>query len=128
MELPACRAAIGRFNQLIVPLIQELGDSIAVFLISADLPFAQVRWQVTEGIDNITLLSDYRDLDFARNWGLLVQELGLLASSIYLVDHNGVVSYREIVSELTAELNYQAALAHLAVSETVLKRQKLSLG
>jgi len=49
---------------------------------SSDLPFAQSRWQTIEKVANITMLSDYRDLDFARNWGLLVQDLGLLARGL----------------------------------------------
>lgn len=93
--------------------LQTLGHPAAVFLISADLPFAQQRWSQLEGVNNITLLSDYRDRDFARNWGLLVQELSLLARSVFVLNREGIVTYREIVSELTQEPDYEAALAAL---------------
>jgi thiol peroxidase len=59
------------------------------------------------------MLSDYRDLDFARNWGLLIQELGLLAHAVYVVDRTDTVTYREVVSELLDEPNYQAAIEAL---------------
>lgn len=59
------------------------------------------------------MLSDYRNIDFARDWGLLIQELGLLARAVYVVDREGVVTYCEIVAEVTAEPDYDAAIAAL---------------
>lgn len=118
VDIPGCSATIRQFSQILTPSIQTFGDSLAVFLISADLPFAQIRWQVTEEIGNITLLSDYRDMDFARNWGLLIQELGLLASAVFVIDPTGVVTYQEIASEFTTAPDYEAVLAHLS-SETM---------
>jgi peroxiredoxin len=53
------------------------------------------------------------DLNFARNWGILIQELGLLARAVYVIDRTNIVTYREIVSELTAAPNYEAAIAAL---------------
>lgn len=117
LDIPACSGATQKFSQILTSM-----SGLSAFLISADLPFAQTRWQVTEGIDNLTLLSDYRDLDFARNWGLLIQEVGLLAGAVFVVDPTGIVTYREIVSELMGEPNYEAALAPLSASETMLKR------
>lgn len=110
LDIPVCSAATRKFSQILAPLKGSLG----IFLISADLPFAQARWQAVEGIDTITLLSDYRDLDFARNWGLLIQELGLLASAVFVINFMGNVTYREIVPELTAEPDYEAVLAHFS--------------
>ncbi|NJL38588.1 MAG: hypothetical protein HC899_18965, partial [Leptolyngbyaceae cyanobacterium SM1_4_3] len=70
---------------------------------------------------NITLLSDYRDLDFARSWGLLIQDLGLLARAVYIVDSTGIVIYQEIVAELTGEPDYGVAFAMLAAEIATLK-------
>ncbi len=113
LDMPACSAAIQKFSQHLTSLGQELTDFVEVFLISADLPFAQSRWQASEDVANITMLSDYRALDFARNWGLLVQELGLLAHAVYVVDRTDIVTDREVVSELLDEPNYQAAIEAL---------------
>ena len=113
LDTPICSAATRTFSQLLNSLDQELTAVIEVFLISADLPFAQIRWQKIEGVANITMLSDYRDLDFARNWGLLIQAWGLLARAVYVVDRTDIVTYREVVSELTVEPDYQAAIAAL---------------
>lgn len=113
LDVPVCSAAIQKFSQHLNSLAQELTDFVEVFLVSADLPFAQSRWQTIEDVANITMLSDYRDLDFARNWGLLVQELGLLAHAVYVIDRTDTVTYREVVSELLNEPNYQAAIEAL---------------
>jgi thioredoxin-dependent peroxiredoxin len=112
LDVPVCSAAIQKFSQHLNSLGQ-LTDFVEVFLVSADLPFAQSRWQIIEDVANITMLSDYRDLDFARNWGLLVQDLGLLAHAVYVIDRTDTVTYREIVSELLNEPNYQAAIEAL---------------
>jgi thiol peroxidase len=109
IDTPVCSMEAKKFSEA----IQELGQTVAVFVVSADLPFAQQRWYQTEGIQNLTMLSDYRDMDFARNWGLLINELGLLARAVYIVDQNNVVTYCEIVPEITAEPNYEAAIAAL---------------
>jgi thiol peroxidase len=85
LDVPVWSATIQKFSQRLNSLSQELTDFVEVFLVSADLPFAQSRWQMIEDVANITMLSDYRDLDFARNWGLLVQDLGLLAHAVYAI-------------------------------------------
>jgi thiol peroxidase len=109
IDTPVCSIEAKKFSEA----IQELGQTVAVFVVSADLPFAQQRWCQTEGIQNLTLLSDYRDMDFARNWGLLINEMGLLARAVYVVDENRIVTHCEIVPEITTEPNYVAAIAAL---------------
>ena len=104
LDVPVCSATIQKFSQHLNSLGQELTDFVAVFLISADLPFAQIRWQTSKDVANITMLSDYRDLDFARNWRLLVQELSLLAHAVYVIERTDTVTYREVVSELLNQI------------------------
>ncbi|MBC8101923.1 MAG: thiol peroxidase [Cytophagales bacterium] len=84
--------------------------NIAVYVVSNDLPFAQKRWCVAEGVDNLTLLSDYRDMNLAHKWGLLVKEIDLFARAVYVLDEDNKVVYREIVSEIANEPNYDAAI------------------
>ncbi len=71
LDVPVWSATIQKFSQRLNSLSQELTDFVEVFLVSADLPFAQSRGQTIKDVANITMLSDYRDLDFARNWGLI---------------------------------------------------------
>ena len=78
--------------------------------ISMDLPFAQARWCAATGVENIKLLSDYRDRAFGNNFGVLIKELGLLARTIFIVDKEGKVQYVQYVEETTKEPNYDEVL------------------
>jgi thioredoxin-dependent peroxiredoxin len=78
--------------------------------LSADLPFALKRFCGAEGIDNLTSLSDHKELDFGDKYGFHVQELRLLARGVVVIDANDVIQYLEIVPEIANEPNYGAAI------------------
>lgn len=63
------------------------------------------EWCATQGID-ATMLSD-EDLDFGNNYGIYIEEIGLLARSTFLIDKEGTLVYKEIVDEITREPNYE---------------------
>ncbi|ANU23699.1 thiol peroxidase [Planococcus donghaensis] len=88
----------------------SLGDNVEVLTISADLPFAQKRWTEINKVDAITTLSDHRDLSFGEAYGLTMQELRLLARSVFVLDENDKVTYVEYVSEGTDHPDYEKAL------------------
>jgi thioredoxin-dependent peroxiredoxin len=90
---------------------QTFGDDVAVFLVSADLPFAQGRWCQAEDVKNLTMLSDYREMALAKSWGVYLKELGLYARAVFVVDKNDTVTYAEIVPEVASEPDYAAAVA-----------------
>jgi thiol peroxidase len=75
-----------------------------------DLPFAQDRWCVAAGVKNVNMFSDYRTASFGLAFGVLIKELRLLARAVFVVDREGIVRYTQIVSELTDEPDYEAAL------------------
>lgn len=81
-----------------------------VLTISNDLPFAQSRWCAAEGLDNVITLSDHRDLSFGENFGIVIQELRLLARSVFVLDKDNKVVYSEIVSEGTNHPDYDKAI------------------
>lgn len=81
-----------------------------IYIISLDLPFAQVRWAEASGSSNVTLLSDYRDRSFAMNYGTFIKELSILTRAVFVLDENDKVVYVEYLSEITNEPNYEAAL------------------
>ena len=60
------------------------------------------------------VLSDHRDADFGKNYGVLIDELRLLTRSVFVVDEQGQVTYVEYVPEVTDHPNYDAVLKHLA--------------
>lgn len=107
LDTPVCDAMTRAFNQEAA----QLSDNVVVYTISLDLPFAQKRWCGNAGIENVQTLSDYQDRSFGLNYGLLIDELKLLARAVYVIDVEGKIAYREIVPEVTAEPDYQAALS-----------------
>lgn len=88
----------------------SLGDNVEVLTISADLPFAQKRWTDINKVDSITTLSDHRDLSFGEAYGVTMEELRLLARSVFVLDENDKVTYVEYVSEGTDHPDYEKAL------------------
>lgn len=107
LDTRVCSAQTQRFNTEAA----ELGDKVAVFTISMDLPFAQGRWVDQNNVANLQALSDHREAEFGQAYGVLIKELRLLARSVFVVDRDGVIRYIEIVPEMTNEPNYDAALA-----------------
>ena len=106
LDTGVCATQNKTFNQMAA----KLGDDIVILGLSKDLPFAQNRFCGAEGIDNVITLSDYRDLGFSENYGFFMDELGLLARGVVVVDKEGTVQYVEYVPEGTNEPNYMAAL------------------
>ncbi len=77
-----------------------LDQTANLVTISRDLPFAQKRFAKEANIHNILFLSDYRDAEFGRSTGLLIEENRLLARAIIVLDRDGVIRYLEVVPEL----------------------------
>ena len=89
-------------------------DDVITTVVSLDLPFASGRFCSAEGIDKLTVTSDFRNKDFANAYGVLLGGsvlAGVTCRAIFVVDANGTVTYKEIVPEITEEPNYDAALA-----------------
>jgi len=57
--------------------------------------------------------SDYQERSFGTNWGMLIEELKLLARGVFVLDAQGTVTYTETVAEVVDEPNYDAALEAL---------------
>ncbi len=88
-----------------------LDKSVELVTVSMDLPFAQSRFAKDAKINNITFLSDYKGREFGNNNGLLVEPLGLLARAVIVTDKDNIVRYIQVVPELTALPDMQAAIA-----------------
>ena len=107
LDTPVCAIQTKKFNEM----LGELGERINAVTVSLDLPFAMNRFCGAENITNIRSASDYQDRSFGKNWGTLIEELKILARSIFVLDKDGKVVYVEAVKEVTDEPNYDAALA-----------------
>jgi thiol peroxidase len=109
LDTAVCQVQTKRFNQE----LGALGDKINALTVSLDLPFAMNRFCGAEDIKSIRVGSDYQNRSFGNNWGMLIEELKLLARGVFVLDANGKVVYAETVPEVTSEPNYEAALAAL---------------
>ena len=108
IDTPVCDTEVRRFNKEAAAL-----GNVSINVISMDLPFAQARWCGAAGIDAVKLYSDYKDRAFGKAFGVMIEELGLLARAIFIVDEKDVVRYVQVVEEVTSEPNYDEVLATL---------------
>ncbi len=109
LDTGVCQIQTKRFNQE----LGALGDKINALTISLDLPFAMNRFCGAEDIKSMKVGSDYQDRSFGQSWGMLIEELKLLARGVFVLDADGKVVYAETVGEVTDEPNYEPALAAL---------------
>ncbi|MBY6035185.1 thiol peroxidase [Fictibacillus nanhaiensis] len=105
VDTGVCDAEVRRFNEEASSL-----DNVKVLTISVDLPFAQKRWCAAAGVENVQTLSDHRDLSFGKAYGVAIEELRLLARSVFVIDSSDKITYVEYVDEVTSHPNYEAAI------------------
>jgi thioredoxin-dependent peroxiredoxin len=79
----------------------KLPGDIRRITISRDTPFAQKRFAKEAKLTHLQYLSDYRQGDFGRSTGLLIEGSMLLSRSILLVDRSGIVRYIQVVPDIT---------------------------
>jgi thiol peroxidase len=106
LDTPVCDMQARRFNQEAA----KLPEDVVILNITMDLPFAISRFCTTSGIDKVHAYSDHRDASFGNAYGVLINELRLLARSIFIIDKSDVIRYAEIVPELTNHPDYDKAL------------------
>jgi thiol peroxidase len=110
VDTPTCATSVRTFNERASSL-----DNTVVLCVSADLPFAQGRFCGSEGLTNVQTASSFRS-DFGQSFGVTLADgvlSGLLARAVVVLDESGTVTYTELVPEIAAEPNYDAAIAAL---------------
>lgn len=109
LDTPVCDTEINRFNEEAA----NVSKDVAIIFISMDLPFAQKRFCQEFNINKVKTLSDHRDADFGKKFGVLIKDMRLLARAIFILDKDNVVRYVQIVGELSSPPDYDAALRDL---------------
>jgi thiol peroxidase len=109
LDTSVCDLQARRFNHEAASLPAD----VVVLNVSMDLPFAISRFCTVAEIDRVTALSDHRDASFGIAYGVLIKELRLLARSIFIIDRNSVLRYKEIVPEQTNHPDYDKVLEAL---------------
>ena len=109
LDTPVCQVQTKTFNTRLA----ALGDKINAVTVSLDLPFAMNRFCGAEEIKSIRNGSDYMDRSFGTSFGVLIDELKILARAVFVLDAAGVVRHAEVVKEVADEPNYDAAITAL---------------
>lgn len=108
LDTPTCALSVRQFNAR----ASELENTV-VLCLSMDLPFAQSRFCSTEGLNNVVPLSLFRSHDFLKKYGLQLADgplKGLMARAVIVIDETGKVCYTQLVSNISNEPDYDAAL------------------
>lgn len=112
MDTPTCALSTKKFNEH-----AKVYDDTVMFMISADLPFAQKRFCGNEGLQNVVPLSLMRGGDdFGKHYGVMITEgplAGITARAVVVIDANDKVVYTELVDNIGDEPDYNAALEAL---------------
>lgn len=108
LDTPTCALSVRQFNAR----ASELENTV-VLCLSMDLPFTQSRFCSTEGLNNVVPLSVFRSHDFLKEYGLQLADgplKGLMARAVIVIDETGKVCYTQLVSNISNEPDYDAAL------------------
>ncbi|MFQ6672615.1 MAG: redoxin family protein, partial [Candidatus Tectimicrobiota bacterium] len=62
----------------------------------------------------IDCYSDHRATSFGQAYGVLIDDLRILARSIFVISPDGTIAYKEIVPEVAEQPDYDATLAAVA--------------
>ena len=111
IDTGTCAQSVRQFNKDASGL-----DNTVVLCISKDLPFAQGRFCGAEGIENVEMLSDFRDGNFGKTYEVEFTDgplQSLHSRAIVVLNENGKVIHTEQVPEIVDEPNYNAALEAL---------------
>ena len=108
IDTPVCATSVRRFNAEI-----DKYNNAVVLCISADLPFAHARFCGAEGLNNVISVSELRNRDFGKHYGVRIVDgplAGLLARSIVVLNEKGKVIYTQLVGDIAEEPDYEKAL------------------
>lgn len=111
LDTPVCAISTKQFNKHGGRL-----KDVVVLVISADLPFAQSRFCSAEGLQDVITLSMMRSKNFAKDYGVLIENgplEGITARAVVVINKEGEIVYTQLVSEIADEPDYDAALAAL---------------
>lgn len=111
LDTSVCAASVRHFNAE----AEKLPGTV-ILCISKDLPFAHSRFCASEGLKNVINLSEFKDFEFGKNYGVTMTDgplAGLFSRVVIVLNEEGKVVYTEQVPEIAQEPDYARALAAL---------------
>ncbi|MBN2869447.1 MAG: redoxin family protein [Campylobacterales bacterium] len=107
LKTEVCSLGARKFNDL----IKEF-KKLKTVMVTTDEPEFVREFVEREGIDSADVVIDSAR-DFGKKYGLLIGEGKLkdrLARGVFVIDQEGMISYMEIVPEITDEVNYDKCI------------------
>ena len=105
-----CKLETIAFNEKISKM-----KNVVVKIVSKDLPFAIGRFCNDNKIKNVNTVSDYKDANKALRYGATISAPvfleGFFGRVVYVVNTDGKITYKEVVSEITNEPNYDRVIS-----------------
>jgi thiol peroxidase len=88
----------------------SFGDNVSILLVSMDLPWTIDNWCASAGVDQVITLSDHKQGDFGKKYGVLLKELRVFRRAVFVVDQGGKVIYVEYLPSIGDEPDYPKVL------------------
>ena len=108
IDTNVCATSVRKFNEKATGL-----ENTKVLCISKDLPFAQQRFVNDEELNNVTNLSDFRDGNFGKNYGVEMTSgalRGLHSRAVIVLDEDGKEIYNQQGPAIGDEPDYFSPL------------------
>lgn len=110
VDTPVCAQSVKNFHDKLSKVDTKLLN------VSIDLPFATSRFCEQENINDTLVGSCFRSPEFLENFGLAITDgplKGLAARAVVIIDETGNILHSQLVSEITQEPDYSAAMEAL---------------
>lgn len=114
IDTDVCAKSVIEFNRL-----GQAADSVAMLMISYDLPFAQKRFFEQHKLEDVVGLSAIRHAGFGENYGVQIADgplAGMFARAVVVMDENNTVVHHEHIEDILTEPDYESALRALGIS------------
>ncbi|KRM86747.1 thiol peroxidase [Lacticaseibacillus thailandensis] len=107
IDTRVCSISTKRFNESV-----DRFHHINFLTVSTNTVADQAHWCAAENVHRMQLVSD-QEHHFGGAMGLYIASDGTDARSVWIIDPQGKVAYRELITEQTHEPDYDSALAYL---------------
>jgi thiol peroxidase len=107
VDTSVCSRETKRFNDE----LEHLPDAVVGLTVSVDTPYALRRWCGAENVEKMQVLSDFKGAKFGRAYGLYMEDLGLLARCVLIINQDDKIAYTQLVTDTSQEPDYDAVLA-----------------
>lgn len=106
LSTAVCDRETKRFNSEAA----SLGSDVAILMVSMDLPWTLNEWCAAAGVEQVTTLSDHKNAQFGKKYGVLLKELRIFRRAIFVIDRRGKAVYVEYTPSLGVEPDYSQVL------------------